>query len=100
MTVSQAEIDAAADDNYALNIFQLRRRAKAVYLACDESIAADLARYINWAADELQRHASGSKADTGECPFKNLAPTLCAWPNHDTSSGCPHGNCPYQKGDA
>lgn len=40
MTVSQAEIDAAADDNYALNIFQLRRRAKAVYLACDESIRA------------------------------------------------------------
>lgn len=40
---------------YAMNPANLRRRASAVYLACDEGVAKDISAALLWAADEIDR---------------------------------------------
>ena len=40
---------------YAMNVDNLRRRAVAVYLACDEGVAGDISAAMLWAADEIER---------------------------------------------
>lgn len=40
-------------DPYEMNVHNLRRRAQAVYLACEAPVADDISASMKWAADEI-----------------------------------------------
>jgi len=71
---------ALTDDPYALTVVNLRRRSQAVYLACEEPIAADISKSLLWAADEIDRLRALSveqRAEGASCP-ECEANGLCA----------------------
>ena len=37
------------------SIANLRKASRAVYLACEEPVAADISNLLKWAADEIER---------------------------------------------
>jgi hypothetical protein len=52
--VNEEKLPSHPLDPYALTTGNLRRCATCVYLACEASVADDIAKKLRWAADEIE----------------------------------------------